>query len=442
MTDLEARYQNTLKYLYGQLPMFQRVGKAAFKKDLTNTLRLCHFLGHPHQRFSSIHIAGTNGKGSVSHMLAAILQEAGYRVGLYTSPHYLDFRERIKINGLFISKHDVCDFTDRVRPIIRQISPSFFELTVAMAFDHFCRQQVDIAVVETGLGGRLDSTNVLSPLLSLITNISFDHQEFLGNTLPLIAAEKAGIIKHKVPVLIGSDQDEIRHVFKDKAVAHNAPIHFAREICQVSMNRMHIDELHLTVQFENVDLPAYDFVLPAGGSYQVENANTSLAAIQLLDQYHDISCHKSQIRQGLANMVQSTAFMGRWQLLDRDPLVLVDSAHNEAGIRSVVNRLGDIDCENLHIVFGMVKGKVVDPILSLMPKDAVYYFCQADQPRALPVTQLIGEATKHGLMGSTHDSVTSAIDQALEKAGTQDLIFVGGSSFVAAEAIRKYRPEI
>ncbi len=441
MTDLESRYQHTLKFLYGQLPMFQRIGKAAFKKDLSNTLRLCHFLGHPHQRFPSIHIAGTNGKGSVSHMLAAILQEAGYRVGLYTSPHYLDFRERIKINGVFISKHDVCEFTDRVMPVIRQISPSFFELTVAMAFDHFCRQKVDIAIVETGLGGRLDSTNVLSPLLSVITNISLDHQEFLGDTLPLIAAEKAGIIKHQIPVLIGADQAEIQHVFRDKALAQSAPIHFAREICRVSANRVDLVDLHLTVRSEDGDLPAYEVVLHAGGTYQIENANTAIAAIQLLDRYHLIKCTKDQIKRGLATMVQSTTFMGRWQLLDRDPLVLVDSAHNEAGIRSVVERLLDVECHALHIVFGMVKGKVVDRILSLMPKNASYYFCQADQPRALPVTQLISEATKHGLVGSAHNSVISAIDQALHKASRQDLIFVGGSSFVAAEAIGKYWQE-
>lgn len=403
-------YQQTLDYLFSQLPMFQRVGASAYKADLNNTIELCKLLHHPEKNFKSIHIAGTNGKGSTSHMLASILQEAGYKVGLYTSPHLKDFRERIKINGEMISEQEVVDFVIKHQSEFEQINLSFFEWTVGLAFDYFSKNQVDIAVIETGLGGRLDSTNVITPLVSVITNIGKDHTQFLGETLAKIASEKAGIIKENIPIIIGETQQETQQVFIDKALEKSAKIFFADKI--------------ITTNYES-DLK---------GIYQEKNKKTVLAAIQQL-MINGFSIAEENIKNGLLNVVKNTGLLGRWQILSENPLTICDTGHNEAGINEVLKQISLTKHNHLHFVFGAVNDKEIDSILSMLPKNATYYFCQAKIPRALDVNVLYTKAKKIELKGNPYDSVENAIKQAKSNASVNDLVFVGGSTFVVAEAI-------
>lgn len=403
-------YQQTLDYLFSQLPMFQRVGASAYKADLNNTIELCKLLHHPEKNFKSIHIAGTNGKGSTSHMLASILQEAGYKVGLYTSPHLKDFRERIKINGEMISEQEVVDFVIKHQSEFEQINLSFFEWTVGLAFDYFSKNQVDIAVIETGLGGRLDSTNVITPLVSVITNIGKDHTQFLGETLAKIASEKAGIIKENIPIIIGETQQETQQVFIDKALEKSAKIFFADKI--------------ITTNYES-DLK---------GIYQEKNKKTVLAAIQQL-MINGFSIAEENIKNGLLNVVKNTGLLGRWQILSENPLTICDTGHNEAGIKEVLKQISLTKHNHLHFVFGAVNDKEIDSILSLLSKNATYYFCQAKIPRALDVNVLYTKAKEFELKGNPYDSVENAIKQAKANASANDFVFVGGSTFVVAEAI-------
>ena len=401
-------YQQTLDYLFSQLPMFQRVGASAYKADLNNTIELCKLLHHPEKNFKSIHIAGTNGKGSTSHMLASILQEAGYKVGLYTSPHLKDFRERIKINGVMISEQEVVDFVIKHQSEFEQINLSFFEWTVGLAFDYFSKKQVDIAVIETGLGGRLDSTNVITPLVSVITNIGEDHTQFLGETLAKIASEKAGIIKKNIPIVIGETQQEIKQIFIDKAIEMSAKIFFADKI--------------ITTNYES-DLK---------GIYQEKNKKTVLAAIQQL-MNSGFSITEEIIKNGLLNVVKNTGLLGRWQILSENPLTICDTGHNEAGIKEVLKQISLTKHNHLHFVFGAVNDKEIDSILSMLPKNVTYYFCQAKIPRALDVNVLYTKAKEFELKGNPYDSVENAIKQAKVNASAN--VFVGGSTFVVAEAI-------
>jgi dihydrofolate synthase/folylpolyglutamate synthase len=428
----KSTYLQTLIYLYEQLPMFQRIGAAAFKKDLSNIQDLLKHLGHPEAKFPSIHIAGTNGKGSTTHMLGAVLQAGGRRVGLYTSPHYRDFRERIKINGRYVSKAFVVAFVNRCRPLLEEIRPSFFEITVAMAFDYFAAEAVDIAVIETGLGGRLDSTNVLQPLLSIITNISYDHQQFLGDTLPEIAGEKAGIIKAGTPVVIGETQEKVRSVFEDRAAIQSAPLYFADQHFRAEKTGEDLDRTRYEV-FRGGQLLFSGLELHAAGPYQYRNLQTVLQALDLLPAPFTVGVE--EIRKGLANLRKLTCFIGRWQVLGQNPLVLCDSAHNEGGLRLVVEGLQQMPYERLHMVIGTVSDKDVSRMLALLPRDAAYYFACPDIPRGLDAERLREAAASLGLQGEGYDSVPEALEAAREKASADDLIFVGGSTFVVAEVV-------
>lgn len=403
-------YPETLDYLFGQLPMYQRIGNAAYKANLDNTYRLSEILNHPEKQFKSVHIAGTNGKGSTSHMLASVLQEAGYKVGLYTSPHLKDFRERIKINGAMISENEVIDFVKEYKNEFEKIQLSFFEWTVGLAFHYFANQKVDIAIIETGLGGRLDSTNIVTPEVAVITNISMDHTQFLGNTLAKIAAEKAGIIKPTIPVIIGETQSEIKHVFIEKAKQLNAPIQFADEY------------------------PTQEYESDLKGAYQQKNKKTVVATIQTLQQLGwDIT--ENHIINGLQNVVNNTGLMGRWQVLNKQPFTVCDTGHNEAGIKLILAQLAEQDYEKLHFVLGVVNDKDITNILQLLPKHAIYYFCQANIPRALEVYILAEKATAVGLSGTTFPTVEAAYQAAQKNATAQDMIFIGGSTFVVAEVV-------
>ncbi|MBX2877986.1 MAG: bifunctional folylpolyglutamate synthase/dihydrofolate synthase [Saprospiraceae bacterium] len=435
MTDTPKRtYEETLTYLFYQLPMFQRIGPAAFKKDLGNILALSEDLGNPHQQFRSIHLAGTNGKGSSAHMLAAVLQAAGYKVGLYTSPHYRDFRERIKINGEFISESKVVEFVDRHEEVFKKIQPSFFEITVAMAFVHFAEEEVDVAVVETGLGGRLDSTNILQPELSIITNISFDHQQFLGDTLEKIAGEKAGIIKENTPVVIGETQAQTKVVFEEKAAKCSALIYFADQEIQAKPLRNTISstcyEIHrrgkLWIEELEVDVRA---------NYQSLNLQTVLQSLLVLQEAKILTWEEAALRKGLKELRNLSRFIGRWQILDRAPLTIADSAHNEGGLKPSLEQLKAIPFAQLHIVFGTVRDKDLAKVLPLLPKSASYYFAKADVPRGMPAEQLKVAAQKEGLAGKAYASVASALAAAKEAAAAEDVIFIGGSIFVVAEVV-------
>lgn len=428
----QERYQLTLDYLFEQLPMFQRIGPPAFKKGLGNTLALLEALDNPQQRFQAIHIAGTNGKGSVAHLLAAILQASGYRTGLYISPHYKDFRERIKVNGQYVSKAYVLDFTERNRPLFDRIQPSFFEITVAMAFDYFAKQNVEIAVVETGLGGRLDSTNVLTPVLSIITNISFDHQQFLGDTLPLIAAEKAGIIKPRIPVVIGETHPETKPVFVAKAAEMEAPIVFADDHWRAEWKGETLT--HSTYDLWHEEQAGY-LALNANlhGRYQLKNLQTVAQAVESLRSILDISA--PHFRDGLLNLKALTKFMGRWQVIGTHPAIICDSAHNEGGLKVALEQLGQYPYKNLHIVMGTVSDKELGPVLELFPKQARYYFCKANIPRGLDAKQLQVRALQEGLKGRAYVSVKRALQAAKRQANPEDLIFVTGSIFVVAEVL-------
>jgi len=419
-------YQQTLTYLYKNLPIFQRVGASAYKADLTNTLALCKILGNPQEKFKSIHVAGTNGKGSTSHMLASVLQSAGYKTGLYTSPHLKDFTERIKIDGQEITHSHVIDFVNRIKPHIDTIQPSFFEITVAMAFDYFASRQIDVAVIEVGLGGRLDSTNVITPVLSVITNISFDHKDILGDTLEKIASEKAGIIKDNVPVVISQRQPEIQHVFIDKASQHHAPLTFADNEFEFSAS----DTSFKVTRNEAVYLSQLS--LPLKGNYQAKNLAGVLKSVEILNQ-KGFKISLEQLKTGLEKTVAQTGLKGRWQQLGVKPLIVCDTGHNEGGVREVVGQINQQKFKKLFIVWGMVKDKEPDSVLNLLPKEAYYYFCQAPIPRAMDAEVLKQFAERFGLVGEIVKDVSHAIDKAKSQAGSEDFIFIGGSTFVVAE---------
>ena len=432
-------YAATIEYLYARLPMFTRIGAAAYKKDLHNTLALLDALGNPHRRFKSIHIAGTNGKGSTSHMLAAILQQHGYNTGLYTSPHLVDFRERIKVNGHWVSENFVCDFTARIRPLIEDIEPSFFEVTVAMAFEWFAQQQVDVAVIETGLGGRLDSTNVITPLLSIITNIGWDHMNLLGDTLGQIAYEKAGIIKAGVPVVVGETTPETRPVFEAKARDTVSPVLFAEEQYQILNARP--DAFTLALQLK--PLPNGEPVwltTDLGGLYQQYNLRTVFTAVQALRSL-GWPLHDEAVLQALQQVKPSTGLHGRWERIHNRPIVVLDVAHNEHGMRQVVQQVRLLQEQKpglqVHIIMGMVRDKDISQVLQLLSPQFHFYFTQAQLPRALPAQELQQMAAGFGLQGSASPNVNTALQQALQQASTEDLILVCGSVFVVGEVDRQ-----
>lgn len=426
-------YPQAIEYLYSQLPMFSRIGAAAIKEDLTNTLLLCKELGNPHQLFKSIHIAGTNGKGSTSHMLASVLQTAGYKTGLYTSPHLRDFRERIRINGEMISREFVTDFVQRIQPHIPLIQPSFFEITVAMAFDYFASQKVDIAVIETGLGGRLDSTNVVTPILSVITNIGWDHMNLLGNTLPAIAFEKAGIIKPAIPVVIGESRPETDQVFIQKAANENTPIHFADKMMYASEWQYQRHRLTVTVASRfNDEREEYTLDLP--GYYQTHNLLTVLTSLHQLQQL-GWKLDKKDIHKGLSETKKRTGLHGRWELIHEHPDIVLDVAHNEDGMRQLLEQLELASFRELHVVIGMVKDKKIEAVLQQLPSTAHYYFTQAQIPRALPAEQLAEMASIYQLQGKIFPDVNTALKTARQQAGSDDLILVCGSVFIVGEVL-------
>ncbi len=434
--SIHQQFQETLDFLYTQLPMFQRVGNTAFKKDLTNILALCKAIDDPYKQFPSIHLAGTNGKGSTAHILAAILQANGKKVGMYTSPHYKDFRERIKINGQLVSKKYIVDFVDTHRRLFEEIQPSFFEITVAMAFDYFAKQKVDVAIIETGLGGRLDSTNIITPLLSIITNIGYDHQQFLGDTLPEIAAEKAGIIKASIPVVIGETHPETKSVFIEQAAKKKAPLLFADQLMNVTIKETtaHHTLFHIASKKESTFPSSLKVNLT--GNYQAKNLATALQAIAVIRENKLISNISDEaVIEGLANLKERTYFIGRWQQLGANPTILCDSGHNVDGLRTVFEQLKGIDYTQLHFVFGMVKDKDPSKVLSMLPTSAKYYFAKANIPRGLAAKELQKEAKKHHLKGRAYVSVKNALKAAKRQAKRTDLIFVGGSIFVVAEVL-------
>jgi dihydrofolate synthase/folylpolyglutamate synthase len=400
-------YQDTVDWMFRQLPMYQNQGKTAFKKDLSNTILLANHLKNPEDKFKSIHVAGTNGKGSTSHMIASVLQEAGYKVGLYTSPHLKDFRERIKINGEEVSEEFIIDFVKCNRTFFEQHQLSFFEMTVGMAFDYFAKQQVDLAVIEVGLGGRLDSTNIITPEVSVITNIGFDHTQFLGTTYEAIAKEKSGIIKNNIPVVIGETQKETKAIFKSIAKTNEATIYFA-------------DEIHSNYKSD------------LKGSYQKHNIKTAALALHLLNEA-SFNISEEHIISGLQNVVNNTGLKGRWQELQLAPKVICDTAHNKEGLTYIVKQLAQENYKNLHIVFGVVNDKDLDSILPLLPKGAIYYFCKPNVPRGLDTEILKLKFISNGFKGQAYQSVTSALNHAKKCADSEDLIYVGGSTFVVAE---------
>ncbi|MBR1656168.1 MAG: bifunctional folylpolyglutamate synthase/dihydrofolate synthase [Prevotella sp.] len=403
-------YQETVEYLFNSTPVFEHVGASAYKPGLQTTEALDEHFGHPHRKYKTIHVAGTNGKGSVSHTLAAILQSAGYRVGLYTSPHLVDFRERIRINGVCISEQYVIDFVEKERHFFEPLHPSFFELTTALAFKYFAEQQVDIAVIEVGLGGRLDCTNIISPILSVITNISFDHTQFLGNTLEEIAGEKAGIIKANVPVVVGEYTEQTRPVFERTAREKRAPLYFAEEF---------------DAQLQDVE---YELT----GSYQQKNKQTVLCAAMLL------GLKGEHIREGMANVCEYTGLMGRWQTMQERPTVVCDTGHNVAGWEYLSKMLARQDCKQLRIVFGMVDDKDIQEVMKMLPREAVYYFTKASTKRAIPETEVKRIGDRIGLQSRVFTTVEQAFRKAQEEAAAEDFIFVGGSSYVVADFLAAF----
>lgn len=424
-------YQDTIAYLFSRLPMFSRIGAAAFKKDLTNTIRLCEHLGNPHQKFKSIHVAGTNGKGSVSHMLASILQTAGYKTGLYTSPHLKDFRERIKVNGEMISEGFVIDFTEKIKPLIEEIEPSFFEITVAMAFDYFVQQKIDIAIIEVGLGGRFDSTNIITPELSVITNIGWDHMNILGDSLEKIAFEKAGIIKRNIPVVIGETLSVTKPIFEKIAAEKGATIYSATQNRNVVGWEWRKHELIVEMaEPGKTDHKKYHLDLP--GIYQSKNLLTVLEVCSVLkDLKYDID--ENDIRNGLQKAKRLTGLHGRWEIIREHPTIVLDVGHNDDGIKQIVQQIELTTHHELHIIIGMVKDKEIDKVLSLLPRSAIYYFTQAQIPRALPAAILKSKAKAQNLNGEAFADVNTAIKAARSKAHNDDLILVCGSVFLVGE---------
>lgn len=413
--------------------MYQRIGGAAYKADLNNTIELLNLLGNPHHNFKSVHIAGTNGKGSTSHMLASVFQEAGYKTGLYTSPHLRDFRERIRLNGEMIPEENVISFIAEHKEQFEKMELSFFEMTVGMAFDYFAKEKVDIAIVEVGMGGRLDSTNLITPELSVITNIGLDHVKFLGDTMEKIAGEKAGIIKHNIPVVIGETQPETHQVFEDKANECQSPIYFADQI--FDCNKIHI-ESNLVQKFDiwkNSELYMEAIDIPLMGNYQKKNLTTVICALDLLREKFNLT--DDDIREGIAKVIRNTHLMGRWQILNDDPLTIADTGHNVAGITEVVQQLAELRYDRLHFVLGMVNDKDIDHVLQLLPRNAEYYFCKADIPRGLDANILAEKAFELGLRGLVYESVRHAYQSAVNAAHFGDVVFVGGSNFIVAEVV-------
>lgn len=426
-------YTEVIDYLYAQLPMFTRDGATAINKGLDRTEALCEALGNPHRKLKMIHVAGTNGKGSTSHMLASILSHAGYKTGLYTSPHLLDFRERIRIDGEMIPEQYVIDFVQQHRDIIESIQPSFFEVTVALCFDYFVRQEVDYAVIEVGLGGRLDSTNVIIPILSVITNIGFDHVDMLGDTLPLIASEKAGIIKQNIPVVISEFHEETAPIFQKVAQDLNAPILFAEDKREVIDYQQTENYLEVVVKSKQSQQKT-TFQLDLKGTYQHKNLLGVLSAVDVLQQI-GIDISKANILEGLRHAQEQTVLMGRWQTISTNPKIICDTGHNEAGIREVMHNLAQEDYKQLHVVLGAMKDKDLDKVLPLLPKKAIYYFCAPDMPRALDASLLREKASDYDLHGNAYASIDEALANASTACNEKDLIFVGGSTFVVAGAL-------
>lgn len=427
-------YKQTLDFLFSQLPMYQREGKSAYKANLNTTIELDRYFDSPHKCYKTIHVAGTNGKGSVSHMLASVLKCEGYKVGLYTSPHLKDFRERIKIDGEMVSKDFVVDFVSDFNDIILKLKPSFFEITVAMAFEYFKKQNVDIAVIETGMGGRLDSTNIITPLISVITNIGLDHTAFLGKTLPLIANEKAGIIKKDIPVVVGRKNLETDSVFINRAKEIGTSVTFASEcfdIEQIDMSAGSGSKDYFIINKSTQIINKYTSDL--AGVYQNENIVTVLCAIQKLRKQLRIT--DDSIKNGLSKVKSSTGFMGRWQVLQNKPLIVTDTGHNYDGLKMIFNQINSIKYDNLHIVMGVVNDKDIEVILELFPTDAKYYFTKASIPRALNEDKLMQIANKHGLFGDSYPSVKLAYESAKLNLKENDMMFVGGSTFVVAEIV-------
>lgn len=425
-------FEEVIDYLYARLPMFTRDGASAFKKDIGNISQFCEALGKPQGRFQSIHVAGTNGKGSTSHSLASIFSSAGFKTGLYTSPHLVDFRERVRIDGTMIPKKNVIDFVNQHRSLIESIKPSFFEVTVALAFDYFAEQNVDYAIIEVGLGGRLDSTNIITPKLSVITNIGMDHMNMLGDTLAEIAYEKAGIIKPGVPVVVSEKDEKIAHVFEKKAAELGAPLRFASDELHVKSFKLTEDGQTLEVQDNSGNVSFWEMELT--GLYQQKNLLGILAAVdQLRKQGTKIS--SDDVRSGLANVIENTEIQGRWQKLGMNPLIICDTGHNEDGIREVVRNLGATSYKTLHFIVGVMRDKDLSHMLPQLPKDAIYYFCSPDIPRAMPSDELMRQAAVYNLKGNFYNSVKEAFRCAKLSAHKEDMVFIGGSNFVVAEVL-------
>lgn len=424
-------YKQTLDYLFTRLPMFSRIGAVAYKANLSNTIGLCHELGNPQNKFKSIHVAGTNGKGSTSHMLAAVFQTAGYKTGLYTSPHLKDFRERIKINGEMVSEAFVMSFTEQIKELIEEIEPSFFEITVAMAFSWFETNNVDIAIIETGLGGRLDSTNIITPELSIITNIGFDHMNLLGNTLEAIAAEKAGIIKKNIPVVIGESSSEIKSVFEKKADFQASPIYFSNDRYLIT-NYQAKDGLLSVRLKDNTNGENREYYLDLPGIYQIKNLKAVLCSLDIIKNSWKIK--EENITNALCQVKKLTGLHGRWEVIQTQPYTVLDVAHNEDGIKQVLKHIGTINHNKLHIVIGMVKDKAIENVLALLPKNANYYFASASIPRALPAEELKQKAENDfSLTGNSYENVTTALQQAINCSQNNDVILVCGSVFLIGE---------
>ncbi len=426
-------YQQTLDYLFARLPMFQRVGAAAYKANLDNTHKIVELLGKPHQKLKCIHVAGTNGKGSSSHMLAAVLQQAGYKTGLYTSPHLVDFRERIKINGKMIPKNYITDFVEKYKEPFELIEPSFFEWTVGLAFDYFANEEVDVAIIEVGLGGRLDSTNVIKPNVSLITNISFDHVNLLGDTLEKIAAEKAGIIKTRIPVVVSQYQSESGPLFNAVAKELKSPIEFADKQFKIIDHKILNDLLNTTILNKKTNT-TLNIDLDLTGLYQLKNVLGVLKTLEFIEEA-GFMIRPDDITSALKQVVKTTGLNGRWQTISEKPLMIADTGHNEDGIKNVIANLKSSTYNQLHFVFGAVNDKDVSKILQLLPKDAIYYFTKANIPRALNENELLEQAQKINLKGKTYSTVKSAIAAAKKAYKKNDLILIGGSTFVVGDAL-------
>jgi len=425
-------YKKVINFLYEKLPMFQRDGRSAYKANLDNSIELDNYFNNPHKNFKTIHVGGTNGKGSVSHIIASVLQEAGYKVGLYTSPHLKDFRERIKINGEMISEDDVVDFVNDNYEMIKNISPSFFELTVSMAFSYFAQKEVDFAVVEVGLGGRLDSTNVVTPEISVITNVGIDHVSILGDNIKTIAVEKAGIIKENKPVVIGKHNIESDEVFNNKAADLNSEIYYSQDFYLIEM--MEISNNYRRVISKDKDGNVTEFFISLLGLYQQNNLSLVLKVADVLIE-KGYSLNKDIIAKGVENVVKNTNLLGRWQIINESPKIIVDTGHNEDAILNIVNQINEESYKNLHIIFGMADDKEIDNVLSLLPKEAIYHFVNADSPRSISSNELRNRALKFDLHGESYPSVNSALNHVKNIADLKDLIFIGGSTFVVAEII-------